>query len=74
MLNKNVCKQCWQRYTSYPKMEHFENVWNRIETAWNNEEIVVCPSQIDDWNCGTYSIHDNPHPNCHFSAEHIVSK
>lgn len=63
MLNKQICKKCFNKY------RHFLSDWNdKDEIRWNKYKIVHCPRYIDL----EVNIDNNPFYSCYFYLEHLV--
>jgi len=68
MLNKSVCRMCWDRYAASSKIKR------RGWTEWDDEQWrsgrVMCPKSGDVEFSKTNAVPEN----CRYRLEHLVSQ
>jgi hypothetical protein len=67
MINKDICKKCFDKYKNW-----IQDEWGKEqEENWKKGE-VLCPSELTGFGIVTYTISNGVHCYCPYRLEHLL--
>jgi len=68
MLNKELCKKCWNEYGKYPGWQEFD------EECWEEKRYIYCPPEyLEEERNTRRSITAQPPSKCPYLLEYVLN-